>query len=213
MTVAERRRRNRVVHTDRELDAVLEGQGAGDLVQLGLEGGALTEPALLALADRTDLPSLRSLSISGRTASDDLLGKLADSPLLARLELLHVDRAGLGQAGLRALAAARQALALRVLVVANRGDVRGVDNTIDDRGLEALAHSLALPRLETLDVSNNPVTVRGLQVLSASPHLPALREVTAWATGLTAPDRPHLAALRFRVFSDFDLRHITYADE
>lgn len=117
--------------------------------------------------------------------SEGFLDEVADCPQLARLSTLDLERNGLGDADLAALAGSPHLAGLKaILLWSNQvGDAgaRAVlvglpglvrvdlsNNVVGDDGAEALAFSPGLARLRLLDLSGNQVGDRGAAALANS---------------------------------------------
>ncbi len=101
-------------------------------------------------------------------------------------------------------------------------------NQIRDNGGLALAGSPNLGRLETLDLAYTGVGDGSLEAMAASLHLSQLSTVDAWGTRLTREGTRHAQALaeerwrharesvepvvHFWMHTDYDERIITYGD-
>lgn len=113
------------------------------------------------LAESPLLGRLRYLTIRGNIG-DKGARALAESPHLARLERLNLKDTGIGDEGVRSLAAARD---LRCKSLALTG------NEISDQGAKLLAQSPVLEAVEALYLSRTQIGDEGVAALARSPHL------------------------------------------
>ncbi len=129
---------------------------------------------------------LRAIFLRGAPLGDEGIEILANSAVLAATQCLSVERCGLTDRGVQALAQSPHLTNLRELYLCNRDGIEsGPLNQIGDAGVLALAASPNLRDLQKLDLWNTNVGDRGLEGLITSPNLPRLSRVNAWGTRLT----------------------------
>lgn len=130
-----------------------------------------------AILDRLEPDAIRALDLGASGVTDHgaaAIAKLA----LPNLTTLALRRAGLGGAGIAALAAAADLRSLaRLDLSANRPSGEGV---------AALAGSTALPALAALDLRGEPLTREDVATLAASPLAARLEELSLASCGLDA---------------------------
>ncbi len=133
---------------------------ADHLTNLNVARNGISAPAIEELSGAPWFGGLGVLDVSGNP-----IGAAGGVVLGARmLSDLDLSRTGLGDKGLEALCRAE----LRPTRLA----LDGCD--ITDRGVEILAGSRIVSRLETLSLTNNAITNRGAEALARSPHLKAI---------------------------------------
>lgn len=108
-------------------------------------------------------PYLWLLDLTNRGIGDEGLKALAALPSLANRSTLILSGNGIGDDGVRALAASPHVVNLSKLVL--------WDNHITDAGLKALAESPNLANLSTLDVGRNRIGDAGVIALAESPTM------------------------------------------
>jgi uncharacterized protein (TIGR02996 family) len=136
---------------------------------LDLTSCGVGEDGTRALASSPALADLSALSLCLNVVDVGGVAALASSPHLRGLEALNLSSCMLHLEGVRALAASRlPKLAALDLGDAFRGDARG------SAGVEVLAHSPLLARLEVLGLRDNGLTDAGAWVLVGSAHAAAL---------------------------------------
>ena len=192
-----------------------------------LSGPAWGPEACRLIADASPTLDLRVLFLRGTFVADRGVETLADAPVLATVYTLAIERCGLTDVGVAALARSAWLTGLRELYLCNRGGVKdGLMNEIGNAGMLALAASASLGQLQTLDLSNTNVGDEGLAALVTSPHLPRLGRVITWGTQLTATGAQRIKALALEswerrrrvdagaihcyVHTDYDERYISY---
>jgi hypothetical protein len=170
---------------------------------------------------------LRVLFLRGAPIGDAGMQILVSANLLASLRSLAVERCGLTDRGVHALANSAHLSHLVELYLCNRtGLETGPLNQIGDGGAMALATSPYLGRIEKLDLWNTQVGDQGLEAIMISPQLTRLTSLTAWETRLTREGAlriKDLAKARWErsrklnpaapycwIFTDYDDRLITY---
>ncbi len=165
------------------------------LEELGLYNASLGSAALAAIARSPHLGNLRVLDIGGRDNDFLLAGfhTLANAAFAPKLESLRIYQRWLDPEAIATLAAfpslvrleagcnrfgengAAAALAALPLALVELGLYM---NHIDELGARALADAPLLGRVESLDVSANPMGQAGALALVRSSHLGALRRLT-----------------------------------
>jgi uncharacterized protein (TIGR02996 family) len=119
---------------------------------------------------------------------------LADSPHLARLAGIDLQRQNIGDAGLRLLLAARHLGNLQTLDLSY--------NRLTDAGATALAGSRLLGQLSTLNLAYNQLSMQGVRTLYESPHWGRVRTLTL--TGNTRTDARVLTFLAQSLQGNYD---------
>jgi Leucine-rich repeat (LRR) protein len=156
---------------------------AWGLLSLNLTFNELDAGALASLLATP--PPLASLTLSGNHIGPQ--GVLALVRALARSERLRGEAAAGGTSevcgGLRTLSLEWCSVGDEGVIALAEGPPCGLTslsllaNRIGSRGALALAASEALPLLETLNVSGNPISAQALATLRASPRLSSLRRL------------------------------------
>jgi uncharacterized protein (TIGR02996 family) len=96
-----------------------------------------------------------------------LMERLAQMPVLSRLQALHLTDCAVGDEGAQALAHSPH--------LANLQTLRLGANALNDRGVETLSDSSYLGELQTLVLRGNLIGDSGAQQLAAAKNLPNLR--------------------------------------
>lgn len=163
-----------------------------EALDLSERGENLTVAAVDAVAAAEPLAGLKALDIAYRPRPW-LIAALAKARFWPKLESLHAQRSGLGNAGIGDLVRVPPE-ALRVLSLD--------DNGITAAGVRELADSSVMATLEELDLSGNPIGDAGVKALAESPHSARLRKLDLGLCKF-GPDgakalaeSPHLANLR-----------------
>lgn len=127
--------------------------------------------ATAAIARSPRFDELRSLDLSDNPLGDAGVIALAESARLPRLDVLRIKRTGVGMRGLAALGASSLGARLRAIDLAR--------NEVDDNGLAALLERAAsLESLESLDLGDSALTIRGVKALVASPLAARIKHLT-----------------------------------
>jgi uncharacterized protein (TIGR02996 family) len=126
---------------------------------------------------------IRSIFFSHADGLPGLVGRLAQSPLLARVAALRFGprphgTSGLADAGMRTLLASPHLKGLRVLA-AQRND-------LTSEGARAVAEAGHLTALTGLDLGSNPIDVGGALALARAAHLAGLTDLGLSDTQLGA---------------------------
>lgn len=144
--------------------------------------------------------NLRALYLRNIAAGDREAELLADSPSLAKLTLLDLQRNDLGAAGMQTLAHSPHLASLKRLNVSH--------NNIRDKGAKALAASPHLRRLLALDVSGNGIGGPGLKAMAESSNLDHLQTLRLAGNFIGSEsvraiaDSDHLRSLNWLDLSD-----------
>ena len=111
---------------------------------------------------------------------------------------LGVERCGITDRGVQALAESPHVAGIRDLCLCNRNGIEtGVPNEIGDPGAKALAASPNLGALADLDLWNTSVGDAGLEALVESPFLTRLASLTVWWTQVTQEGVDRIKAVEF----------------
>jgi uncharacterized protein (TIGR02996 family) len=128
-------------------------------------------------ADLFKLAPIRRVRFSDAT---ECFPALMDTPLLAQVHEIDLSGAELGNGGPNVLARSPYLTSLEVLHLGF--------NALTDRGLEALAAIPALSQLKELHLNDNPqLGTPGIRALADSVHLRELRTLDISGNGLTGP--------------------------
>lgn len=138
-----------------------------DVKRIWLEGSDVGSAGVQALA-RSKAHQLDELQLSNTSLQGGLLA-LAESPVLATVTKLELDRAGVRDAGAIALANASSSAVLKKLSV--KHDLLG------PKAARALGASTAMRALEELDLRGNVLGKEGVQAFAEGAGLPALRKL------------------------------------
>jgi uncharacterized protein (TIGR02996 family) len=144
------------------------------LTELDIDGCALGQARITALARAEGLANLKSLELSSTKLTPADLATLAAGPALAGLEQLALDFTRIGDEGAAALAHAP--------ALASLSSLRLESNAIGPPGVAALVSSPHLRRLASLNLEGNNFGPDGVEALAASFQLPALRHLNLDST-------------------------------
>jgi len=210
-----------------DLAAFLKGADAEHPVRVVLRGEQWGTRACEILAGACPEIDLRVMYLRGTCIGDAGIDILTSSAVLKSVRSLGVERCGLSNRGVECLAQCPSLHNLRELYLCNRvGIETGRLNEIGDGGAIALAASVHLSYLETLDLWHTSVGNQGLEAIVSSPYLAQLSSVIAWETQLTQEGSYRIKAMakerRQRepgnaggrmscyIHTDYDERVITY---
>jgi eukaryotic-like serine/threonine-protein kinase len=125
-----------------------------------------TDPIRELLRSIEATPSLWLLDLTNKGIGDEGVKALAALPALANRSTIILSGNGIGDEGVKALAASPYVANLSKLVL--------WDNHVGDEGVKALATSAYLAGLNTLDLGRNRVGDAGAVALAESPHMASL---------------------------------------
>jgi uncharacterized protein (TIGR02996 family) len=206
--------------------AVAAARRLKNLTKLDLEGNPIGDQGAQRLASALHLRGLRELSLGNCDVGRDGAGALGGSPMLGRIETLHLTsnkeldgvavayllRAGMpcalkkldlggtaaGDGGAAAIASAPQLAGLRELALNFCG--------IGDEGATALAESPHLRHLERLLLPSNDVGPAGIVALARSPILATVTDLTLGANRLDAASMRALASAPLTSLRELSVR-------
>jgi uncharacterized protein (TIGR02996 family) len=166
---------------------------------LGFPRGVLGPAGAQALARLPLARRLDKLDLSDNEIGDEGLRVLVDPPVLEKLRVLELCRAGLEEmAGFYLGAGSGLPRVERISLGGNRLGDEGVaalsqlshlpglhvldltSNQVGDRGAVWLSRSAGLARLRELNLSDNQVGPAGARALAESPHLDGLAALVLW---------------------------------
>lgn len=169
-----------------ELEAFVKSADAQHPVRVVLRGEQWGMRACEILAGSCPEIDLRVVYLRGTCIGDAGIDILTSSAVLKSVRSLGIERCGLSNRGVERLAQCPSLHNLRELYLCNRTGIEtGRLNEIEDGGAIALAASVQLSQLETLDLWNTSVGNQGLEAIISSPYLGRLSSVIAWETQLT----------------------------
>lgn len=180
--------------------AVAEARAAltGGARRLDLDGCALKDEGLKALAAAPEIAQVRTLILRNNQLSGDGLKALLQTAKLRELEELDLAFNEVAEAGVRALATASLPRLVRLSL---RGVLPG------GPALKALAAAgeKAMPQVRALDLGENQIEDADLAPLLASGWVRPLHELKLDQNQLTAASITKLAALKLRDLRRLDL--------
>jgi hypothetical protein len=154
-------------------------------LRVSLDGDHWDSTAGHLLASRPEL-RFHTLFLRGMRLGDEGMKAMISSPAFASVTRLSVERCGITDRSVCALAQSPHAENLKELYLCNRQGIEtGLLNEMGDTGAKALANSPRLAQLVEIDLWNTGVSDAGVKALVTSPYLTSLSTLTVWGTRLT----------------------------
>jgi uncharacterized protein (TIGR02996 family) len=169
-------------HWPRPMDGAEPPPLIPGLRELYVIGEPYSETEVAIIADSPLMSTVRVLKLGGRSMGHEDVGlrRMLASPYAGRLTAVRIASYNLGNAGIRAIAAAEGLTSLEELDLTSSGGYTGYheDPVIQAAGVEALARWPGLARLRRLTLSGSDLRRGGLRALLRSPHVGGLKELT-----------------------------------
>jgi Leucine-rich repeat (LRR) protein len=181
------------------LRALAELRLGESLRVLSLSGNMLSGEALSALLE--ELPALEQLSCADALLDPERACGLWSNARLMGLRRLDVSGGMIQTAELEALLDAAHEPSLTELKLARMA--------LTDGDASALARAPALSKLEVLDISQNRISARGLELLLESAHLSSLTRLIAAGNPLEMTQAQELISRHARL--EYNLQDARYA--
>jgi uncharacterized protein (TIGR02996 family) len=168
----------RVINADNSIAALAQVPGLDRIETLDLRNNSFgTRDRLARFLELAPLGKMTGLLLLNNQLWSDDIAVLVRSPRAAQLRALDLSGNAIGNAGVEILAAAQRLSGLRRLVI--RSDDLDYRDRINVAGARSLAASPVLDELRTLSMGGQLIGEDGIAALAASLRLPNLETIDA----------------------------------